>query len=80
VPRRRSGIDAGLPAAAGVGLAGWLFVGGTLGPVAGAVAAACAWRVLDRVEPSAARREREEVERTLPHLIDLFASVLRAGA
>ena len=79
-PRRPARVDPRLAAAAGAGLAGWLFVGETLGPVAGAVAAACAWRVLDRVEAPAARREREEVERTLPHVIDLFASVLRAGA
>ena len=79
-PRRRSGLDHRLPAAVGVGLAAWLFVGGTLGPVAGLAAAVGAWRVLDRVEAPSSRREREEVERTLPHLIDLFASTLRSGA
>jgi Flp pilus assembly protein TadB len=79
-PRRRSPLDLRLVAAAGVGLAAWLFVGGTLGPLVGVAAAVFAWRVLVRVEAPAARREREEVERTLPHLIDLFASTLRAGA
>lgn len=67
-------------AAVGVGMCAWLFVGGEFGPVAGAVAAGFAWRVLTGVESPTARREREEVERTLPHLIDLFASTLRAGA
>lgn len=64
----------------GAGLCAWLFVGGAAGPVAGLVAAAVAARVLGRVEAPAVRREREEVHRTLPHLIDLFASTLRAGA
>lgn len=65
---------------AGAGLAAWLFVGGSLGPVAGIAAAALAWRVLARVEAPSSRREREEVERALPHLVDLFASTLRSGA
>lgn len=64
----------------GVGIAAWLFVGGAPGPVAGFVAAAFAWRVLAGAEAPAERRDRVEVERTLPHLIDLFASTLRAGA
>ena len=64
----------------GVGAAAWLFVGGPAGPVAGSAAAAAAWWVLARAEPPSRRREREEVQRTLPHLIDLFASTLRSGA
>ena len=67
-------------AAVGVGAAAWLFVGGPAGPVAGGAAAAAAWWVLARAEPPSRRREREEVQRTLPHLIDLFASTLRSGA
>jgi len=66
--------------AVGAGTCAWLFVGGPLGPVAGVVVAALSWQVLAGVEPPASRRDREEVERTLPHLIDLFASTLRAGA
>lgn len=64
----------------GAGIGAWLFVGGPAGPVAGVAGAAGAWWVLARVEPPGVRRDREEVERTLPHLIDLFASTLRAGA
>lgn len=66
--------------AVGAGVGAWLFVGGPLGPVVGVVAAGVAWRILTGVEAPSSRREREEVERTLPHLIDLFASTLRAGA
>lgn len=67
-------------AALGVGAGAWLFVGGAFGPVTGVVAAAAAWRALTNAETPSARREREEVERTLPHVIDLFASTLRSGA
>lgn len=64
----------------GAGLAAWLFVGGHAGPVAAVVVAVGAHLLLARAEPPAARREREEVDRTLPHLIALLASTLRAGA
>lgn len=67
-------------AALGVGAAAWLFVGGPAGPVAGILGTAAAWWVLARAEAPSRKREREEVQRTLPHLIDLFASTLRAGA
>lgn len=67
-------------AAVGAGLGAWLFVGGVAGVLAGVLAAVVARQVLARVEAPAARREREEVERTLPHLVDLFATTLQAGA
>lgn len=76
----RSGLDLRPVAAVGVGLLAWLFVGGALAPVVGAVAAVLSWRVLARAEAPSSRRDREEVERTLPHLISLFASTLRSGA
>jgi pilus assembly protein TadC len=76
-----SGASALRPLAAlGAGAGAWLFVGGPAGPLAGVAACAVAWRVLASVEAPASRRDREEVERTLPHLVDLFASTLRAGA
>lgn len=78
--RAASGLGVRPIVALGAGAFAWLFVGGPAGPVVGLVAAAAAWWVLDRAETPARRREREEVERTLPHLIDLFASTLRAGA
>jgi Flp pilus assembly protein TadB len=78
--RATSGLGVRPIAALGAGAFAWLFVGGPAGPVVGLVAAASAWWVLAHAETPARRREREEVERTLPHLIDLFASTLRAGA
>ena len=79
-PRARSGLDVRPIVALGAGSFAWMFVGGPAGPVVGLIAAFSAWWVLARAEAPARRREREEVERTLPHLIDLFASTLRAGA
>ena len=79
-PRGPSRISPRPVAAAGVGAGAWLFVGGPAGPVVSLCAAAAAWWVLARAEAPSRRREREEVQRTLPHLIDLFASTLRAGA
>jgi pilus assembly protein TadC len=66
--------------ALGAGLAAWLFVGGAAGPVAAVVAAGVAHHLLSQAESPTARREREEVVRTLPHLIALYASTLRSGA
>ena len=53
---------------------------GHLAPVAGLVCAGASWWVLRRAEPPSARREREQVARTLPHLIQLYAATLRAGS
>lgn len=64
----------------GVALGAWLLVGGVAGVVAGLVAAAVARHLLAGAEPAGVRREREEVERTLPHLVSLLAATLRAGA
>jgi pilus assembly protein TadC len=80
--RVRGSADPGLRplAVVGVAIGAWLLVGGVAGLVVGVVAAVVARRVLAGAETTPARREREEVERTLPHLVDLFASTLRAGA
>lgn len=64
----------------GVAVGAWLLVGGLTGFVVGLVAAAAARQVLAGAESTSDRRARAEVERTLPHLVDLFASTLRAGA
>ncbi|MCF6377954.1 type II secretion system F family protein [Nocardioides KLBMP 9356] len=83
-PPRRERPTPGLPlrpaAALGVGAGAWLFVGGPAGPVAGLLGAGAAWWVLARAESPARRRDREEVQQTLPHLVDLFASTIRGGA
>ncbi len=63
---------------AGAGAA--VVVGGRAGPVAAVVGSAVAWVVIGRAEPPGARRAREEVRRDLPHLVDLLAATLRAGA
>lgn len=67
-------------AAAGAGACAWAVVGGPTGVPAAVVASAGSWWVLARAEPAAVRREREELERALPHLVDLFAATLRGGA
>lgn len=64
--------------AAGVG--GWVVVGGAVGVATGVLVSVASWRVLARAEPAVVRREREEVARDLPHLVDLFAVTLHAGA
>jgi pilus assembly protein TadC len=81
-PRVRGSTGPGLRplAVVGVAIGAWLLVGGVAGLVVGVVAALVARGVLAGAETTPARREREEVERTLPHLVDLFASTLRAGA
>lgn len=80
VARPRGTVSLRPVAALGAGLAAWGFVGGPLGPVVGVVGALGAWLVLARAEPGGLRREREEVARELPHLVDLFAATLRAGS
>lgn len=77
---RRGAVSLRPVVATGAGLAAWGFVGGSFGSVAGTVGALAAWFVLAGAEPTGVRREREEVARELPHLVDLFASTLRAGA
>lgn len=62
------------------GVGALAFVSGAAGPPAGVVAAVTAWVMIGRAEPPAARRRREAVRRDLPHVVDLFAATLRAGA
>jgi Flp pilus assembly protein TadB len=62
------------------GLGAFLFLGGPLAPVAAVGAAVTTWVVVGRAEPADVRRRRAAVRRDLPHLVDLFAATLRAGA
>lgn len=62
------------------GLGAATFVQGRAGPVLGIAAAVAAWVVIGRAESPETRRVREDVRRELPHLVDLFAATLRAGA
>lgn len=57
-----------------------LFVEGRAGPFAALAAAVGAWVVIGRAEPAEVRRRREAVRRDLPHVVELFAATLRAGA
>jgi pilus assembly protein TadC len=80
--RRRSSATPGLRplAVGGVAIGAWLFVGGVVGVLVAVAAGVAARRVLAAAEAPSTRRERDEVERTLPHLVDLFAATLRAGS
>lgn len=62
------------------GAAGWVFVGGQVGPVAGLTAGLVTWWGIARAEPAPVRREREQLARDLPHLVALLAAALSAGA
>ncbi len=62
-------------AAVGVAVLG----GGWYGLVAGLIVVLPARRVLGRLEPPAARRERQHAAADLPYLVDLLAAGLRAG-
>lgn len=62
------------------GLGALVFVGGRAAVPAGLVVAVVTWVVIGRAEPPAVRRRREAVRRDLPHVVDLFAATLRAGA
>jgi Flp pilus assembly protein TadB len=61
-------------------VAGWTFVGGPVGVLAGVVVALVSWRVLGQAESPAARRRRERLDRELPVGVQLLASCLAAGA
>ncbi|HET7683597.1 MAG TPA: type II secretion system F family protein [Marmoricola sp.] len=61
-------------------LAGWLVVGGSVGPVAGVVLAGLTWRALGDAEGPAARRRRERLARDLPLGVELLGACVRSGA
>lgn len=66
-------------AAAGLGVAVALLVGGPAGPVAGVAAAVAAARVVRTLEPARSRRRRERRAAELPLTLDLLGVCLRAG-
>lgn len=66
--------------AVGGGLGVGLLVGGWVGVLVGAAVAGVVWAVLGRAEPVSERRRREELERALPHAVDLLAAALAVGA
>lgn len=66
-------------AALGAGTAVALLAGSGIGLLLGVVTVPWAWRWFSRLEPAAARRHREQLERDLPLLVDLLAVCLRSG-
>lgn len=62
-----------------VGLSAAVLVGGWSGIVAGPLALVVTRVALRRLEPPAARRERQRLAADLPYLVDLLAAGLRAG-
>lgn len=66
-------------AAAGLGIAVALVVGGLVGAVAGVGVAAATDRLIPRLEPAGVRRHRQERAAELPLTLDLLSVCLRAG-
>lgn len=62
------------------GAAPVMLIGGLVGVGAGVVAAVAVHRVLERRETAGARRRREQLTRSLPHVVDLLGVALAAGA
>lgn len=61
-------------------VAGWSFLGGTLGVLGGLGAAVAMWVVVGRIEDPVVRRRREQLVAELPMAVDLVGSCLSAGA
>jgi Flp pilus assembly protein TadB len=66
-------------AAAGLGIAMALVVGGVLGLAVGVAVAVAAGRLIPRLEPVGARRRRHDRAAELPLTLDLLGVCLRAG-
>lgn len=62
------------------GLGAAVVIGGPAGTGLAVVAAVGCWSVIGRVESPASRREREQLARDLPYLVQLLGSTLAAGA
>jgi pilus assembly protein TadC len=78
-PHRLDRRLSGRVAAAGLGLAVALLVGGAFGVAAGAMAAVVTDRVVRRLEPASSRRRREDRATELPVTLDLLSVCLQAG-
>lgn len=61
-------------------MAGWAFLGGTPGMLAGLAGAVVVWVVLGRTEDPALRRRREQLVADLPVAVDLLSACLATGA
>jgi Flp pilus assembly protein TadB len=78
-PRLAGGRVTTWTAAAGLGLATALVVGGVPGMPLGVAVAAVVGRLIPRLEPAGARRRRQERAAELPLMLDLLGVCLRAG-
>ncbi|MDN5892991.1 MAG: type II secretion system F family protein [Nocardioides sp.] len=56
------------------------FLGPPLGWVVAAVAAVAVWVTIGRLEPVGVRREREQVRRDLPHVVQMLGVALASGS
>lgn len=61
------------------GVLAWLIVGGWLGAILAVPATIVVARLLGRLEPASARRQRRRAAADLPFAADLLAATLRAG-
>ena len=68
-----------LAATISVALAAVFLVGGAVGALTGAAAAAGCWWGTGRMEPPAVRRRRERLAASAPHAVDLMAACLAVG-
>ena len=60
-------------------LGGVMLVGGVVGVVVGVLAAACSWWLTGRMEPPSARKRRERLTASVPHVVDLMAACMAVG-
>lgn len=60
-------------------LASLALLGGLVGVIVGVPAAAGSWWLTGRIEPPAARRRRERLTASVPHVVDLMAACLAVG-
>jgi Flp pilus assembly protein TadB len=78
-PPRMGGRPTTRAAAAGLGIAMALVVGGVLGVAVGMAAAVAADRLIPRLETAGARRRRQDRAAELPVTLDLLGVCLRSG-
>lgn len=80
-PPPRAGLLRWRPVLTPLGfMAGWAFMGGPAGLLAGVAGAVAVWIVVGRTEDPAVRRRRERLAADLPVAVDLLAACLAAGA
>ncbi len=74
------GLGRRLLAALGAAVCAALLLGGITGLALGVAGGVATWVLVGRVEPREQRTRRERLEAALPHVVDLMACALSAGA